>query len=430
MVTGMNYQKKTLPLLILLVGWLGVGRGTGAEPDAVLDWKRCVEIAVLQNPQLQAAEFGVIGADARVDQASGTRLPQVQASASTRWSGQDDQDTSESFGLGLSASQQLFDAGRTRNAVDQATVQRDRAFHGLRDTSAEIRYQLRVAFVRVIQAIDQQAIARQILGRREQSTQLVRLRYEVGREHLGSLLTAEAKEADATLALRSAGRNVEVTRRQLATLLGWEDLGTRTVTGNLDVVLSADVQPEFAAIAIRSPVLAQAEADQTDAGIALDSSRADRWPSVSLGADLGRSGSEWPSESDSWSTSLRLSLPLFEGGSAVAAVRRAEATRAAAAARVTQTYQSLVSQLERRWTAFQDAAERVAIRRQYRAASETRSTIAETQYSNGTLTFDNWVIIESEFVDAERALINAQTDAMVAEADWIRIVGGTLDDER
>jgi len=49
------------------------------------------------------------------------------------------------------------------------------------------------------------------------------------------------------------------------------------------------------------------------------------YPTVSASAGAGKSASEWPPDEDSWSIGVSMSLPLFEGGSRVAEVSRANA---------------------------------------------------------------------------------------------------------
>jgi hypothetical protein len=51
------------------------------------------------------------------------------------------------------------------------------------------------------------------------------------------------------------------------------------------------------------------------------------------------------------------------------------------------------------------------------------------QYSIGTLSFDNWTIIENSRANAEKSYIEACASALTAEAQWINASGGTLENE-
>jgi outer membrane protein TolC len=60
-------------------------------------------------------------------------------------------------------------------------------------------------------------------------------------------------------------------------------------------------------------------------------------------------------------------------------------------------------------------------------AAEERAKIAEAQYSLGLLQFDNWTIIEDNLVSAKKAFIDAQANALLAEANWVMAKGETLE---
>ena len=65
----------------------------------------------------------------------------------------------------------------------------------------------------------------------------------------------------------------------------------------------------------------------------------------------------------------------------------------------------------------------------YLAAVEERARIAGAQYSSGLISFDDWVIIEDNLIDARKSFLNVRADALVAEATWIQAKGGALDYE-
>ncbi len=62
-------------------------------------------------------------------------------------------------------------------------------------------------------------------------------------------------------------------------------------------------------------------------------------------------------------------------------------------------------------------------------ASTERSNIGEMQYSIGTLSFDNWTIIENNLASSKKSYINACATALSSEAAWVQSKGGTLENE-
>ena len=60
-------------------------------------------------------------------------------------------------------------------------------------------------------------------------------------------------------------------------------------------------------------------------------------------------------------------------------------------------------------------------------AAEERSNIARAQYSLGLIQFDGWTIIEDNLVRAKKSFLDAQSSALLAEADWFQAKGETLE---
>ncbi|HQP11114.1 MAG TPA: TolC family protein, partial [Candidatus Omnitrophota bacterium] len=53
--------------------------------------------------------------------------------------------------------------------------------------------------------------------------------------------------------------------------------------------------------------------------------------------------------------------------------------------------------------------------------------IANAQYSSRLTTFNDWIIIEGNLVNAQKNYLDAQENLLVAEAYWVQAKGGTLD---
>jgi len=124
-----------------------------------------------------------------------------------------------------------------------------------------------------------------------------------------------------------------------------------------------------------------------------------------------------------------MSLPIFEGGS-----RKARVSKARAAFNQTQADErsgrdGVLLTLEEAWADFQDAIDKVRVEQKFLEATGERGRIAQAQYSTGLISFDNWTIIEDDLVRAKKSFLDAQANALVAEANWIQARGGILDEE-
>lgn len=419
------------PLLATTMA-LGVALPSSSPAQTqALDWAACVREAAKASPALvQAREKVTQTEEARTITASGGR-PSVSSSAKAGRSDSEGGDgPNSSYSYGASASQLLFDGGKTRAQV--AAADEDILSAGLdyRISSAELRYALRSSFISLLRAQDLVRVTEDILKRREQTAGLIRLRYEAGREHKGALMTAEAKYEQAKADLRSAGRNLELTQRQLARRIGWTNFIPVAAAGSLEIrAVDNPPPPSFEAIADSNPAIARIASATRTAALDVKSARAGFLPSIDAGASVGRSSSEWPPEEDSWSVGVSLSLPLFESGSRVAQVRKARAALRSAQAGEQDERTATVMTLASAWTAWQNAIDTVAVQRRFLEATQERAKIGAAQYSNGLINFDTWIIIEDESTQAERNYLNAQAEALDAEAAWNHAKGGTLEDD-
>jgi len=118
---------------------------------------------------------------------------------------------------------------------------------------------------------------------------------------------------------------------------------------------------------------------------------------------------------------------LYEGGSGRAGVARARAVVSREEADLKSGLHGMLDLLEERWKLYMDARQYVAVRKKFLEAAVERAAIANAQYSNGLISFDDWVIIEDSLVSAKKEFLNAGANLLVAEAQWIQSKGEGLD---
>ena len=159
--------------------------------------------------------------------------------------------------------------------------------------------------------------------------------------------------------------------------------------------------------------------------------KADFFPKIYANATTGTTNSDWRPDEDTyaWSVGVSVSLPIFEGGKRIAKVSKAKAGLNKAQADERSGRDSIIFTLEETWTEFQNAADKVSVQRKYLEAAKERAKIANAQYSTGLTSFNDWIIIEDNLVNAKKSFLNAQANVLVNEANWIQAKGGTLDYE-
>jgi len=421
---------KSLRAFILILSlFLFIPSGMLRAEEA-LNWEDCVKETAKNHPDLIAAEETVKQSEASKKITASTLYPQVNGNLSGSTS-RSDTGTSKSVGdsytYGVTGTQLLFDGRKTINNVKAASENINAAKQSYRFTSATVRFRLRSAFVSLLKAQESLRITQEIFDIRRKNLEVVTLWYESGREHKGSLLTAEADLAQASYQISQAKRSVEVAQRDLIKEMGRTQFAPLEVKGEFEVTDAAKQKPDFEALAKSNPSLLQIIAQKNAADFNLRSAYGNFSPTLNGSAGANKAGSRWTPGNDQWNLGLTLSMPIFEGGLRFAQVSQAKALLNQLRENERSTRDSAVLSLEQTWAALEDAIENVQVQKKSLTANEERSKIADAEYSLGFLTFDNWTIIQDNLVSAKQSLLNAEANALFAEAAWIEAKGETVE---
>ena len=411
-----------------------------------LVWKDCLREAAKYHPDLISAEEVIVQAkDSQWATASGL-MPQVtgnlsvsrQTSGGNTSSNQGDfisvgSSTSskarDQYSYNLSATQLIFDDFKTVYNVKGAGQNVWAKKEVYRFTSVSIRFRLRSAFIDLLKAQAAIGLYEDIIRIRKSSYDLIKLRYESGIEHKGALMQAAANLAQAEFYLAQAHRNVVVAQRKLAKEMGLINNIDIGADGTFDIKEALSPKPDLEIITKKHPSVVQLEYQKSQAEYAVKSAISSFWPQVTGQGALGKADSNWPPANDQWNIGFAVTVPIFEGGLQLAQLAQAKSSLKQTIATEQSTHDSVITTLESSWAALLDATETVTVQEKLLLASNERSRISEAQYSIGLMTFDNWIIIEDNLVQAKKSFLDAQASALLAEAQWIQAKGETLEYE-
>lgn len=409
-----------------------------SQPVRRLTWMDCVREAAKHNPEIEASKYALQGADAARQGSYSEFFPQVSLDAGvnrsydpSRSSASDFSSSSfSSFGgaslrneyamrysANLTLQQSIFDGFRTKGNVDQAKAQARAAVADLALQKSLISYELKTAFAQLIYAQELIGISKDIVERRSLNSRLVALRYESGKENKGSLLLSQANLAQAKFDLAQAERNLIVSQRQLITIIGWSKIEPVEAEGKLETTF-VEKNPNFEAIALRTPshFKQKAQADAASAGITI--ARSDWMPTISASATASRSESEFPPDSNGWSIGVSASWSIFDAGRTYFNVKRARANLQQSLALLRNTDLDTALSLAQDHKSLIDAIEKVRVEKERLEAVQLRSRIAEAQYRNGLISFQDFETITNDFISQQRIALASKRDAVIAEAAW------------
>ncbi len=416
-----------ITIIILLWGFFA----HTAYAEEMLSWQDCVKEAAKNHPDLIAAVEEIKQSEAAKKITASALFPQIDANlnASTARTASDNAPgtTADSYSYGVTGTQLIFDGTKTVQDVRAASENIKASQQNYKYTSTQVRLNLRSAFINLLKAQELVKVSQEIVDIRKQNYELITLRYESGLEHKGALLTAEADLAQAYLELSQAKRDITIAQRQLTKEMGRKDFSQMGVKSDFKVLDSAKEKPDFETIVKNNPYLLQLVSQKNAAEFNLKSAYAEFSPTLSGSAGASKAGSRWTPRGDNWNLGLILSVPIFEGGLKVAQVSKAEAYLNQLKENERSAKDSLIVSLEESWAYLQDTIEAVDVKYKALIATEERSKISEAEYATGFTTYDNWTIIQDNLVSAKNAYLNAQADALLAEASWIYAKGEVLE---
>lgn len=399
--------------------------GSLSEQGLAIVWSDCVKEAIQNNPDLINAREKIKEAKAKKFSTMSALLPQV--SSNVNWSRRSaDTDAADTYGYGISGEQLIFDGFKTFYNTGSAAQEFQAMQYHYEVVSADVLLRLRTAFIEVLKAQELLRIARDIVQRRKQNIDLVSLRYDAGREHKGALLTAQANFAQAEFEISAAQRSLLLAQRRLAKELGRSHASPFIVQGDWSFPFSSQEQ-DFETLVKTNPALQKLISQRKAARLNVRAAYAEFFPEISTSASIGRSDVKWPPEKEEWSFGVAFSFPLFEGGRRIAEVAKARALLKQALADELSNQNEIIVMLEEAWVNFEDAVETVRVQKKFLEAVEERAKIAQAQYSNGLISFDTWIIIEDDLVNAKKLFLNVQAAGLLRQAEWIQAQGGTLE---
>jgi outer membrane protein TolC len=419
--------------IIILIFCLSVNKASAEE---VLTWADCISEARKNHPDLISAVENVNQQKAGKAITASGLYPQVTSNLDASTTGKNEKNestgvttktTTDSYTYGVTGTQLVFDGFKTLNNVKAASENIKGAQEAYRFTSSQVRLNLRTAFINLLKAQESIKVAQDIVKIRRDNLELITLSYQSGLEHKGALLTAEANLEQAIFQLSQAQRDVVLAQRQLTKEMGRIEFKPMSVKGEFTVSDTAKEQPDLEAIAKNNPSLLQVVAKKNAASFGIKSAYANFSPQLSGNVGTNKFSSRWSPQNNEVNAGLSLTMPIFEGGLRLAEVTQAKALYNQLDANERSTRDAVVVALEQAWVSLQDAIQTVDVQKKSLLATEERATIAEAQYSTGFISFDNWIIIEDNLVGAKFAYLNAQTNALLAEANWIQAKGETLE---
>lgn len=241
-------------------------------------------------------------------------------------------------------------------------------------------------------------------------------RRRVGVATIADVLQARTAVAQVRLDLQALEGNLLITRGALAATTGYPanlEYDIDTTAANAPVMTVADQVDSLIAGALRDrPDLAAARADYEAARARIVMARGQRLPSLTANGTVGINyGSGLSGGSNSYSLSLGISIPLFNGFIREYNQQQAEALAAAARANAEGQAQQVIFQVFQSYYTLRTATVRVGTADELLASATESAEAARGRYQGGVGSL-------LELLSAENALAAARAQRIQARLGW------------
>ncbi|WP_221793050.1 TolC family outer membrane protein [Oceanobacter mangrovi] len=437
-------MKKMIPLTFLVLATSGVN---------ATDLSTIYQQAASNDAEIAAARASREANGYNVDIARGAILPQAQASYSvTRYDVEGESASVANYILNgdsspqsyssdyvmqqfqVSASQALFNLNSWYTYKAAASV--DDAYAAqLQLSEQNLLLRTAQAYFDVLRAAENLATAEAEEKAVKQSLEQTRQRYEVGLIAITDVQEAQATYDLTYVNLLSQQAALDVSYEALETLTGqrYDDLASLRQNVAMQMPMPADVQQWVDSGLDKYAGIQMAEAQKDAARLQRDATRSNHLPTVTLSAAYTRGDSapslnSYPTDANSKTIGLNVSVPLFTGGSLYAQTKQSASNLAVADYQLESQRRSVKQNVRSLYRQLQTSVQNIDARRQSITSAETALKATQTGYEVGTRNI-------VEVLDAQRQLFSAQSNYANARFDYIinllnlKFYAGTLNEQ-
>ncbi|VCU72542.1 Outer membrane protein OprM precursor [Pigmentiphaga humi] len=396
--------------------------------DVALENNRDLRVAVL-NIEIARAQYGVTRADqfpTLSGNANGTRQ---RTPADLSYSGRAAVGSTYQVNLGVTAYElDLF--GRVRSLSAAALNQYLATEESRRSTQISLIAQLANAYLNERASDELLALAERTLKTRQESYDLIKLRYDAGAASGLEFQQAESLIQSARAEHAVAERSKAQATNAIVLLIGQplpaglpppRPLHEQSLMTDVPVGLSSQLIE-------RRPDVRAAEQQLRSANANIGAARAAFFPRISLTGSFGTASSQlsglFDSGSHAWSFAPQISLPLFDAGRNRANLDLAEARKNVAVANYEKSIQ----------TAFREVADALDAKGSYDMqiqaqqalveASQRSFELSDMRYRNGVESYLTLLDAQRSLFTAEQGLLQARTQRLNNLVALYKSLGG------
>ncbi|HAY20594.1 MAG TPA: hypothetical protein DCY27_00160 [Desulfobacterales bacterium] len=320
--------------------------------------------------------------------------------------------------------QLLYDFGKTLGQIGQSKAQYEVSKMDLANTRQQVVLDAKNAFYGYLAAQRAVKVSEENVRLNEDLVRQAKGFYQVGVKAKIDVTTAEANLYNAQADLITARNTFQISQVSLMTALGLKSWPYAGLTFQLDtqpklIDLNEAKDKAFSSRPEYLKNQFQQKADQE----ALRSAKAGYFPTLTSQGVQNTQGKAYGGMRDTWSVSVQMNFPLFEGLATTYAVRQAKASLRATESNTEVLRQDINKQVEQSYLDVGAAAERIRSTEKAKQAARENWDLAQGRYKAGVGSIIEVTDAQVKFFQAELNYIRSVYDLKTAEAGLERAIG-------
>ncbi|OGR41678.1 MAG: hypothetical protein A2X35_12435 [Elusimicrobia bacterium GWA2_61_42] len=390
--------------------------------EETLTFEQAEKAMLAANPQAVSASLELQAARDRVTAARAGFYPSFSANAAYYRSGSQGLPAGDAYNYGFSGTQPLFAPAvpaalrSAKAAAWSSQAARDRI-------ASALRYQLKAAFADTLNARETIKLSQETLRRRSDNLELLRLKYQAGRENKAALLETEAALKTAQWQHEKYRKNLRLLERKFNRLLSRPP---QTAVPALSLPLPPEPPEDFDSFTPRVEshnALSAARARFALAEAAVDGAQSSILPDAAASGSYKWGGSDWPAAPNSWSLGASLSLPLFSGGRLSAGLASARSSLRSAEAELRNSRDEIFLNAEDAFYSWREARAYLDVAKSSLDAAAARAWLVRKQYLAGQASYFEWRNVEEQLISEQNQYLAAGRGLSTSHAAFIQSLG-------
>lgn len=409
-------------LLLVPVVVFGQSLSGSRIPSAGVDsltLEQCVQIALKYNPQIRLAEGGLKASKADLKLSTSAFMPQISGTASAARNGGTfvfgpiaRSGYFDNFSAGFSASQMIFDFGKTISRVTASSDLVHVSHENLRSTTEDVVLNTHVSYFNYLAAVRVLQVDSETVSEAQDHLRQAQGFYKAGTVPQYDVVNAEVEVANAKVSLIQARNNLKIARVQLENVLGVNLPANFRLDDNLGVsYVNIDMRRAIETALKNRPELLASEAQVQANKSLLTEAWTQDLPDIAATAGYKWNGADPQPLYPSWNVGLTLSVPIFEGFALDAGIDQAKANLESAEASNDIVMQTLYLDVQQQEYALQEAREKIQAAKKLVEQAAEALRLAVGQYNSGTGS-------AIEVTDAQVTLANARISYIQSLYDY------------